>query len=82
MRQIMEGAFLTVKVGTELNTMTIGWATIGFAWRKPILMVMVRNSRHTFSIIEKAADYTVSAPNGNMKKAIAFCGTKSGRDVV
>jgi flavin reductase (DIM6/NTAB) family NADH-FMN oxidoreductase RutF len=81
MRQIMEGAFLTVKVGTELNTMTIGWATIGFAWRKPILMVMVRNSRHTFSIIEKAADYTVSVPNGNMKKAIAFCGTKSGRDV-
>ena len=81
MRQIKEGAFLTVKVGAELNTMTIGWATIGFAWRKPIMMVMVRDSRHTFSLIEKAADYTVSVPNGDMKKAIAFCGTKSGRDV-
>jgi flavin reductase (DIM6/NTAB) family NADH-FMN oxidoreductase RutF len=81
MKQIKEGAFLTVKAGEELNTMTIGWATIGFAWRKPIMMVMVRNSRHTFSLIEKAADFTVSVPTGDMKKEIAFCGIKSGRDV-
>jgi flavin reductase (DIM6/NTAB) family NADH-FMN oxidoreductase RutF len=81
MKQIKEGAFLTVKAGEELNTMTIGWATIGFAWRKPILMVMVRDSRHTFRLIEKAADFTVSVPSGEMKKEIAFCGSKSGRDV-
>lgn len=81
MKQIKEGAFLTVKAGEELNTMTIGWATIGVAWRKPVMMVMVRNSRHTFGLIEKAADFTVSVPTGDMKKEIAFCGTKSGRDV-
>ena len=81
MKQIKEGAFLTVKAGEALNTMTIGWAAIGFAWRKPIMMVMVRNTRHTYSLIEKAADFTVSVPTGNMKKEIAFCGTKSGRDV-
>lgn len=80
MKQIKEGAFLTVKAGEALNTMTIGWATIGFAWRKPIMMVMVRDSRHTFGIIEKAGDFTVSVPTGDMKKALAFCGTKSGRD--
>jgi len=81
MSQIKEGAFLTVKAGEALNTMTIGWATIGFTWRKPIMMVMVRNSRHTFSLIEKAADFTVSVPSGDLQKALAFCGTKSGRDV-
>jgi flavin reductase (DIM6/NTAB) family NADH-FMN oxidoreductase RutF len=81
MKQIKEGAFLTVKAGEALNTMTIGWATIGFAWKKPIMMVMVRNTRHTYSLIEKTADFTVSVPTGNMKKEIAFCGTKSGRDV-
>ncbi len=81
MKQIKEGAFLTVRAGEALNTMTIGWAAIGIAWRKPILMVMVRNSRHTFGIIEKAADFTVSVPGGEAKKALAFCGTKSGRDV-
>jgi len=81
MKQIKEGAFLTVKAGEALNTMTIGWATLGFAWKKPMMMVMVRNSRHTFSLIEKAADFTVSVPAADMKKEIAFCGTKSGRDV-
>lgn len=81
MKQIKEGAFLTVKAGEALNTMTIGWATLGIAWRKPVMMVMVRNSRHTFSLIEKAADFTVSVPSGDMKKQIAICGTKSGREV-
>jgi flavin reductase (DIM6/NTAB) family NADH-FMN oxidoreductase RutF len=81
MRRIQAGAFLTVKAGEALNTMTIGWATIGYAWRKPIMMVMVGDSRHTFGIIEKAVDFTVSVPSGDMKKEIAFCGTKSGRDV-
>jgi flavin reductase (DIM6/NTAB) family NADH-FMN oxidoreductase RutF len=81
MKQIQEGAFLTVRAGEALNTMTIGWATIGFAWRKPVMMVMVRSSRHTFGLIEKAADFTVSVPTAEVKKALAFCGTKSGRDV-
>jgi flavin reductase (DIM6/NTAB) family NADH-FMN oxidoreductase RutF len=81
MKQIKEGAFLTVQAGAELNTMTIGWATLGYAWRKPIIMVMVRNTRHTFGLIEKAVDFTVSVPTGEMKKELAYCGTKSGRDV-
>lgn len=81
MRGIKRGAFLTVKAGDALNTMTIGWAAIGLVWQKPIMMVAVRDSRHTFGIIEKAADYTVTIPSGNMSREIAFCGTKSGRDV-
>ncbi len=78
---IKKGAFLTVKAGKDLNTMTIGWATFGVIWSKPIMMVAVRSSRHTFGIIEKAKDFTVSVPKGNMQEEIAFCGSKSGRDV-
>jgi flavin reductase (DIM6/NTAB) family NADH-FMN oxidoreductase RutF len=80
-QQIRKGAFLTVKVDERLNTMTIGWATIGFCWRKPVFMVAVRDSRHTFTLIEDAADFTVSVPSGEMQKEIMFCGTKSGRDL-
>jgi len=79
--KIKEGAFLTVKSGKGLNTMIIGWATFGFVWRKPIMMVAVRLSRHTFGIIEDAMDFTVTVPAGGMSEAIAFCGSKSGRDV-
>ncbi|MEJ2169957.1 MAG: flavin reductase family protein [Desulfobacterales bacterium] len=80
MTKIKKGAFLTVKAGARLNTMTIGWTTVGIVWQKPIMMVAVRNSRHTFGIIEKASDFTVTFPEDAMKAELMFCGTKSGRD--
>ncbi|MBW1840879.1 MAG: flavin reductase family protein [Deltaproteobacteria bacterium] len=81
MKQIKKGAFLTVKAGADLNTMTIGWATIGFVWQKPVFMIAVRDSRYTFGLLERAADFTVSVPADGMHDAVMFCGTKSGRDV-
>jgi flavin reductase (DIM6/NTAB) family NADH-FMN oxidoreductase RutF len=78
---IEQGAFLTVQAGAQCNTMTIGWATLGLCWRKPILMVAVRNSRHTYGIMESAHDFCVSLPNGNLRDELFYCGTKSGRDV-
>jgi flavin reductase (DIM6/NTAB) family NADH-FMN oxidoreductase RutF len=79
--KIKKGAFLTVKSGNALNTMTIGWATFGVVWSKPIMMVAVRSTRHTFGIIESATDFTVTIPAGDMHKELAVCGTKSGRDI-
>jgi len=81
MPQIKKGAFLTVQAGEALNVMTIGWATIGFVWRRPIFMIAVRDSRHTFGLLEKAADFTVSIPSGDMHDEVMLCGTKSGRDM-
>lgn len=75
------GAFLTVKSGNKVNTMTIGWGTIGFIWGKPIFMVAVRDSRYTFNLIEESDQFTVSIPfDRAMKEELIFCGTKSGRD--
>jgi flavin reductase (DIM6/NTAB) family NADH-FMN oxidoreductase RutF len=79
--RISKGAFLTVKAGESLNTMTIGWGLIGFIWQRPVFMVAVRDSRHTFSLIEKAVDFTITMPTGDMKDALMFCGSKSGRDL-
>jgi flavin reductase (DIM6/NTAB) family NADH-FMN oxidoreductase RutF len=79
-KKIQKGVFLTVKAGDRLNTMTIGWASIGYCWRKPVFMVAVRDSRHTFTLIEQAADFTVTIPAGDMHKEIMYCGTKSGRE--
>jgi len=79
--QLQEGAFLTVKAGESLNTMTIGWGMTGVAWQLPVFMVLVRNSRHTFTIIEKAVDFTVTVPTEDLEDALSFCGTRSGRDL-
>ena len=80
MGQIKEGAFLTVKADGALNTMTIGWATIGYVWSRPIMMVAVRLSRHTFGLMEAAEDFTVSIPSTDMDAELDCCGTRSGRD--
>ncbi|WP_040211536.1 flavin reductase family protein [Clostridium polynesiense] len=77
-----QGAFLTVKNEDKINTMTISWGSIGYAWGRPVFNIMVRKSRYTHSIIEKADSFTLSVPtNSTMKKALALCGSKSGRDV-
>lgn len=82
LNQLSKGAFLTVSDGTNINTMTIGWANIGIIWNKPTMMVMVRKSRHTYSIIENAKDFTVSIPiEVDLQKSLVYCGSYSGRDV-
>ena len=76
------GAFLTVKNGSKVNTMTIGWGSIGYMWEgKPYFTVMVRPSRYTFDLIKDATDFTVSIPVGTLSEELKICGTKSGRDM-
>jgi flavin reductase (DIM6/NTAB) family NADH-FMN oxidoreductase RutF len=78
---IKKGAFLTVKADDDCNTMTIGWATIGYIWQRPVFMIAVRDSRHTFKLLERTDNYTVTIPSGvEFKDAVAYCGTKSGRE--
>ena len=74
------GAFLIVSDGGQrTNIMTIGWAQIGFIWGKPVMTVLVRPSRYTHGLLEKAGYFTVCVPpEGKLRKELAFCGSKSG----
>lgn len=76
------GAFLVVEDGKgRVNAMTIGWAQLGVIWGEPVMTVLVRPSRHTHAMLETAAGFTVCVPRrGEMKKELAFCGSKSGRE--
>ncbi len=75
------GAFLTVGVDGKVNPMTIGWGQIGISQGKPVFNVMVRPSRYSKELIDKNPVFTVSIPNDSTyKNALAFCGSKSGRD--
>lgn len=74
------GVFLTVG-GETPNTMTIGWASVGNLWNKPVFMVLVRPQRHSYEMLKRAGEFTVSVPTVNpLKKELAFAGTASGRD--
>lgn len=77
-----KGAFLTVKDGEKINTMTISWGNIGFEWNKPIFTALVRKSRYTHDFLDNTNEFTISIPSDkSLQEALVFCGTKSGRDV-
>lgn len=79
--QIQEGAFLVVKGKERMNVMTIGWALLGFLWRRSTMMIAVRKTRFTHSLIEEAESFTVSVPTKGMGKELNICGSKSGRNL-
>ncbi|MBE7024000.1 MAG: flavin reductase family protein [Ruminococcaceae bacterium] len=77
-----KGAFLTTKDGDKINTMTIGWGSFGFEWGMPVAEVMIRESRFSKLAADKNLEFTLTFPyDSSMKEALAFCGSKSGRDV-
>lgn len=86
MRETMEhmahgGVFLSVG-GETPNTMTIGWGWIGYCWKKPVFVAVVRPQRHTYEILRREGVFTVSVPTSTpLTRELAFAGTRSGREV-
>lgn len=75
------GCLLVSGDAKEANVMTIGWGAIGVLWGKPVFMVAVRPSRHTYKFLEETGEFTVNVPRRGMEEAVAYCGAMSGRDV-
>lgn len=77
-----KGVLLTAKADGKVNTMIIGWGTLGIEWGRPIFTAFVRKSRFTMELLEKNPEFTVNIPLGEIDKQIlTVCGTKSGRDM-
>lgn len=68
-------------VRREANVMTIGWATFGRIWGQPMCVVLVRPSRYTFDLINRAGVFTVNRMPPGFEEAIRRCGNVSGRDI-
>jgi flavin reductase (DIM6/NTAB) family NADH-FMN oxidoreductase RutF len=78
-----KGILLNTKAEDKVNSMVIGWGSIGIEWGRPIFTAYVREGRHTMSLIEKNPEFTISVPlegafDANIIKA---CSAKSGRDI-
>ena len=82
MEHIGGGILLTTKAHGQVNTMTIGWGTVGVQWGKPIFIAFVRESRYTKQLLEENGEFTVNVPLDRIdKNVLTVCGTKSGRDM-
>ena len=81
-KAMKKGILLTTKTEGQVNTMTIGWGTMGIEWGRPMFVAYVRESRYTLEMLERSGEFTVNIPVGAVdSKILGVCGTKSGRDM-
>ena len=75
-----EWMLVTVRDGEKTNAMTASWGGFGVIWGRPSAYIFVRPQRHTFSLLEKADRFTLCIPGERYRKALGYCGSRSGRD--
>lgn len=81
-RALRPGILITTKVGEKVNSMTIGWGTLGVIWERPVFVAYVRQQRYTREILDQCREFTVNVPVGDFpRRALGVCGSKSGRDM-
>lgn len=73
-------ALVTAKNKNSCNTMTASWGGVGIMWNRPVAFTFIRPQRFTFGLIENEEYFTLSFYGEEYRKALNFCGTKSGRD--
>ncbi|MBP3837065.1 MAG: hypothetical protein J6E31_08230, partial [Pyramidobacter sp.] len=64
------GVLLTSRAMGRVNTMTIGWGTIGIEWGLPVFVAYVREGRFTRELIDKSGVFTVNVPMGDFDRRI------------
>jgi flavin reductase (DIM6/NTAB) family NADH-FMN oxidoreductase RutF len=62
------------------NTMTAGWGGLGVLWARDVAFIVVRPSRYTFDFVNNNSLFTLSFFDEKYRKALDFCGARSGRD--
>jgi flavin reductase (DIM6/NTAB) family NADH-FMN oxidoreductase RutF len=64
----------------DFNSMVVAWGGFGIMWNKPMAMVVVRPTRHTFSFINSFETFSLCVFPEQYRSALNLLGTKSGRD--
>lgn len=80
---LIDKEWMLVTAGNEQahNTMTASWGGFGVLWKKYISMIFVRPQRYSMEFLEQEGWYTLSFFDKQYRKALAYCGSNSGRDV-
>ena len=64
----------------KFNSMVVAWGGFGIMWNKPMVMVVVRPTRHTFSFINSFETFSLCVFSEQYRDVLNLLGTKSGRD--
>lgn len=74
---------LTAEAEGKVNSMTAGWGGFGVMWGKNVAFIVVRDSRYTREIIDKADTFSMTffdMKNKQNRVILKYLGGVSGRD--
>lgn len=74
---------LTAEADGKVNSMTAGWGGFGVMWGKNVAFIVVRDSRYTREIIDKADTFSMTffdMKNKQNRVILKYLGGVSGRD--
>jgi flavin reductase (DIM6/NTAB) family NADH-FMN oxidoreductase RutF len=74
------GLLITAGRDGRPNVMTIGWGTAGTIWDRPVFVVLVRPSRHTYTLLDESSAFVVGVPPHSWRETVDYVGKVSGRD--
>lgn len=79
---LFDDKWCLITAGTKdsYNTMTASWGAMGELWNKDVCFAFIRPQRYTYEFTEREELFTLSFFGEQYRKALSFCGTKSGRD--
>lgn len=80
-KAVPRGVLVTTKA-EKVNSMVIGWGTLGTEWSVPIFAIYVREGRFTRRQLDAHPEFTVNIPLGAVDpKIVRICGGQSGAKV-
>ena len=79
--KLLDKDWMLITAGTldHYNTMTASWGHMGIMWNLPVAIGWIRPQRYTFEFTEKYSHFTLSFFTKEYRKALQFCGSRSGR---
>lgn len=75
------GVILLAGEGEKANPMTVSWGHFGVMWNRPVFIVHVRPTRHTYQLMETGMDFTINSFDPERSDVLDLSGRKSGRDM-
>lgn len=72
---------VTAGSAEKCNTMTASWGGLGVLWKQNVATCYIRPQRYTREFLDANDYFTLSFFGEEYRKALALCGSKSGRDI-